>query len=298
MLELIGSTGYIKAMSHKFLIGASIGLSGIEAVLSDQNFNILEKKTNPFPGKVGKDSIVARLAKTITSLSEYHNAFAVGVSIPATFEQDNKRIISSTIKDLEDVDLFSLLSKKIDKPIFFFRRNFSIMLSEQAFGAAKELKDAVLVEIGRDISCALLLNGKIYKGAHNSAGLIGDTIVDITREKRNEDGTFTSLISQEGIETLTGKSVYEILKDSKNANLVSKQIIRDLKESLLTGLINAKLMLDPQAFIICGDILENYSLFETAFKDLQVEVKRGEIGPSASSLGAIVALYNRINKKS
>jgi glucokinase len=284
-------------MSHKFLIGASLGLSGIEAVLSDQNFNILEKKSNPFPTGLGKDSIVAKLAKTITSLSEYHNAFAVGVSIPATFDSDGKKIVSSSIKDIEDINLFIPLSKKIDKPIFFFRRNLSIILSEQAFGAAKNLKEAVLVEIGRDISCALLIGGKIYKGANNSAGLIGETIVDITREKRNEDGTFASFISQRGIENLTGQSVYELLKDSKNANLVSKQIIRDLKESLLTGLINAKLLFDPQAFIICGDILENFGLFEPAFKDLKVEVRRGEIGPSASSLGAVIALYNKVNNK-
>jgi predicted NBD/HSP70 family sugar kinase len=284
-------------MSRKYLIGASLGLSGLEAILSDDNFNILEKKTSAFPANLGKDSIVSRLAKTITSLSEYHNAFAVGISVPATFDQENKKVIDSSIKEIEDINLFTLLAKKIDKPIFFFRRNLSIILSEQAFGAAKNLKEAVLVEIGRDISCALLINGKIYKGANNQAGLIGETIVDITREKRNEDGTFASLISQKGIENLTGKSVYELLKDSKNTNLVSKQIIRDLKESLLTGLVNIKLLLDPQAFIICGDILENFSLFEPAFNDLQVEVKKGEIGPSGASLGAAIALYNKVNNK-
>ncbi len=284
-------------MSHKYLIGASLGYSGIEAITSDQNFNILEKKSNPFPGKLGKDTIVAKLSKTITSLAEYHNSFAVGISLPAVFDQSNKKIISSQIEGLEGVDIYSLLSRKIDKPIFFFRRNFSIMLSEQAFGAAKDLKNAVLVEIGRDISCALLIGGKIYKGSNNAAGLIDETIVDITREKRNEGGTFSSLISGEGIESLTGKSVYEILKDSKDSNLVSKQIIRDLKETLLTGFINAKLLLDPEAFIVSGEILQNYALFEAAFKDLGVEVKKGEIGSSAPALGGAIALYNKVNKK-
>lgn len=272
-------------------------MSGIEAILTDQNFNILEKKTNPFPGKLGKDTIVAKLSKTLTSLSDYHNAFAVGVSLPAVFDESNKKVISSRIHDLEGIDIYGLLSRKIDKPIFFFRRNFSIMLSEQAFGAGKDLSNAVLVEVGRDISCALLIAGKIYKGTRNAAGLIDETIVDITREKRTEGGTFDTLISGEGIESLTGKSVYEILKDSKDSNLVSKQILRDLKESLLTGFVNAKLLLDPEAFIITGEILQNYSLFEPAFKDLGVPVKKGEIGATASALGAAIALYNKVNKK-
>jgi predicted NBD/HSP70 family sugar kinase len=284
-------------MTKKYLIGASLGLSGIEAIICDNDFNILEKKKNPFPGDIGKDSLVAKLSKTITSLSDFHNCFAVGVSLPATFDEEQKKIINSSIKDLDGVNLFHMLSKKIDKPIFLFRRNFSIMLAEQAFGAAKEFQNAVLVEIGRDIGASILISGKIYKGASASAGLIGETILDITREKRNENGSFASLISGQAIESLTGKSVYEILKDSQSANLVSKQIIRDLKESLLTGLINAKLMLDPEAFIISGDILENYSLFETAFKDLGVIIKKTQIGSSAPALGAAVALYNKVNKK-
>lgn len=284
-------------MSHKLLVGASLGLSGIEAVLCDQNFNVLEKKTNPFPGNVGKDSIVSKLVKTVTSLGEFYNASAVGISVPGTPDPESKKVVSSTIKDLEGVNLYGLLSKKIDKPIFIFRRNQSILLAEQAFGVAKNLKDVVLIEIGRDISSAILIGGKIYKGSHGSAGLIGETIVDITREKRSEGGSFSSLISGEGIESMTGKSVYEILRDSKDADLVSKQIIRDLKESLLTGFINTKLMLDPEVFIICGDIMENFKLFENSFRDLGVVIKKGEIGPLASALGAVVALYNKVKQK-
>jgi len=284
-------------MNNHLLIGASIGQSGIEAILCDKSFNILEKKTNLYPGQIGKDSLVAKLAKTITSISQYHSAFAVGISVPAVLDSEGKKITNSTIKDLEGVNFYHLLSKKIDKPIFVFRRNLSILLAEQAFGSAKNLNDAVLVEIGRDIGSALLIGGKIYKGSSGAAGLIGDTIVDITREKRNENGSFASLISGEAIESLTGKSVYEILKDSSNTNMVSKQILRDLKESLLTGFVNAKLMLDPEAFVICGDILQNWRLFENSFKDLQVVIKKGEIGTSASALGAAIALYNKVRQK-
>jgi glucokinase len=284
-------------MSHKYLIGASLGQSGIEAVLCDNNFNIIERKSNPFPANSGKDSLIAKLGKTITSLAEFHNAFAVGVSIPAVFDEENKKIIASPVKDLENVNFYYLLSKKIDKPIFLFRRTLSILLAEQAFGVAKELENAILIEIGRDIGSAMLIGGKIYKGSSSAAGLIGETILDITREKRNENGSFASLVSGEAIESLTGKSVYEVIKNSSSANLVSKQIIRDLKESLLTGFINAKLMFDPEAFIVCGDILENYDLFENAFRDLKVKVKKGEIGTSAASLGAAVAVYNKVNKK-
>lgn len=284
-------------MDKRLIIGVSLGFSGIEAILCDGDFNILERQNKEYPGKVGKDSIIVRLAKTITSLADYHRAFAVGVALPATYDKESKKILSSSIEDLEGVDFFQLLSKKIDKPIFTFRRNTSLMLAEQAFGAASDYKNAVLVEIGRDISLSMLINGKIHRGNTDMEGQIGEMIVDITREKRNESGSFGSLVSGEGIETLTGKSVYEVLKNAPDSELISKQIIRDLKESLLTGLYNVKLIIDPEAFIICGDILENYKLFQPAFENLKVVVKKSELGKTAAALGAVVATYNQINKK-
>jgi len=284
-------------VTKKPIIGVSLGFSGMEAILCDGDFNILERQNKEYPGKVGKDSIVVRLAKTITALAEYHRAFAVGIALPATFDKEENKILTSPIEDLEGVNFFQMLSKKIDKPIFTFRRNTSLMLAEQAFGAASSYKNAVLVEIGRDISLAILIGGKIYRGNSVAEGQIAEMIVDITREKRSEAGSFGSLVSGEGIEALTGKSVYEVLKNAPNSEMVSKQIIRDLKESLLTGLYNVKLILDPEAFIICGDILENYALFKPAFENLKVVVKKSELGHTAAALGAVVATYNQINKK-
>jgi glucokinase len=279
------------------IVGASLGLGGIEAVLTDEEFNILESQERPFPGQLGKESIAVKVEKAITSLPAYHNASAVGIAIPAIFEDNGKKISRSTIEQLKDANFYQLMSKRISLPIFIFRRNFCSLLAEQAFGAAKSAKNAVLVEIGRDIAASFSVNGKIYRGANGEAGEIADVIVDITREKRNQTGGFGSLVSGEGIAALTGKSVYQILKENPDSKLLNQQIVRDLKESLLTGLYNVKLILDPELFIISGDILENYALFKTAFADLGVKIERSNLGKTSTALGAAIAAYNQSNKQ-
>jgi len=275
------------------IVGASLGLGGIEAVLTDEEFNILERQERPFPGKMGKESFMVKVEKTITSLPGYHKAYAVGFAIPATFEGNGKKVNDCSIEELKGSNIFQLLSKRITLPIFVFRRNFCSLLAEQAFGAAKEAKNAVLVEIGRDVAASFLINGKIYRGSNNAAGEIAHLIVDITREKRNSVGEFGGLVQGEGIEALTGKSVYQILRENPTSKLVNQQIVRDLKESLLTGLYNVKLLLDPELFIISGDILENYSLFKTAFADLGVKTEKSNLGKTSTALGAAIAAYNQ-----
>ncbi|OQA52555.1 MAG: Beta-glucoside kinase [candidate division WS2 bacterium ADurb.Bin280] len=283
-------------MKSDFLVGVSLGVGQVNAILCDGDFNILERESRPFAPKMGKESIATKIEKTITSLPSFHKAAAVAVAAPAIFDQTNKLIKSSSIDELLGANLYQLLSKKIDLPLFITRRSFCLMLAEQAFGQAKGRKNAVVVEIGKDIDCAFEINGKIFRGATGSSGQISSTIVDITREKRSSVGSFGSLVSGEGISALTGKSVYQILKENPKSDLVSKQIIRDLKDSLLTGLLNIKLMLDPEIFIITGDILENFNLFKGAFYDLGVEVFPSELGRDGAALGAAITAYNGIEK--
>ena len=284
-------------MKKNLLCAAAVGKDEISTLLCDQKFSAVEKKSTPYQSNLGRDSIIARIAKALTSLGEFHRAWAVGISLPATFDPTGKKIVRSQIKSLEGANIFQLLSKKINLPIFVFRRSFCSLLAEQAFGEARQAKNAVFVEIGRDTCAAFLIGGKIYRGATGGAGEIGKIIVDITREKRSGVGEFGALIAGEGLEALTGKSVYQILKENPRSELVTKQILRDLQESMLTGLYNVKLLLDPELFIIGGDIVENFPLFKTAFADLGVKVVKSSLGKDAPALGAAVAAYNQARKE-
>lgn len=283
-------------MKNNLMIGVSVGVGEINAIICDGHFEIIERKINPLPAKLGKESIVARVQKTITSLPSFRHAWAMGISFPAVLDKEGKKVIKSTIKELDGTNIYQLLAKKINLPIFISSRNFCSLLAEQAFGVAKDAKNACLVEIGRDINCAFLIAGKIYRGATNSSGKISKIIVDITREKRHGVGEFGSLISGEGIEALTGKSVYQILKENPKSELVNKQILRDLQESLLTGLYNVKLLFDPELFIINGDIVESFALFKTAFADLGVKVVKSPLGKDGPPLGAAIAAFNQARK--
>jgi len=280
---------------NKYIAGVSYGLGGIEAVLLDGNFATVEKLARPYIPKLGRESIISKIEKTVTSLPNFHQAVAVGVALPAVFDSSGKKVVSSPIKELEGADIYQMLSRKLNLPIFIQRREFCSILAERAFGAAKEFGDIAFVEIGRDVGAAFVVGGKVYRGKHNASGNIREMVLDITREKRHSAGSFGALVSGEGIEALTGRSIYQILKENPQSELVSKQILKDLKESLLTGLVNIKMLFDPEIFILSGDILENFSAFEPSFIELGVKVKKSPLGKIGPAVGAAIAGYNAIN---
>jgi len=274
-----------------------LGFSGIEAVICNEDFEIIHRVSRPHPGKLGKESLVAKISKALSSLKDFHLAYAVGIALPAVFDSDNKMVLESEVEEIIGQNIYQLFARRIDPPIYLFRRSFCSLLAEQAFGVAKNLKNAVMVEIGRDISASILIGGRIYRGHRNAAGRIAETIVDVTREKRSNSGSFRSLVTGEGIEALTGQSIYEILKNNPQSGAVTKQIVKDLKESLMTGLHNIKLIMDPEMFVVTGDILENYKLFEEVLRDLKVPTVRSQLDRTGPPLGAAIGAYNQFQKR-
>lgn len=278
----------------KNFVGIDVSLSGIRVVMLNESFDVSSEEFEKLPQASGKESLAARIQKAFLAIPQGDHIKAVGISLPAIYEKGNKKIISSEFPNLNGVRIYELLSDKIKYPLFFFRRNNTALLAEQALGEAVDEKNVVYLEVGKNITASFLINGKIVKGIDDKAGEISKMIIDISKEKNNGLGEFGPLISGKGIQDLTGKSVYEYLKGADKTDLTAKQVVRDLTESLLTGMYNLKIILNPELFILNGEILESYNLFTGAFLDLGVKVKKAKFNASASAIGAGISAYNQL----
>lgn len=61
------------------------------------------------------------------------------------------------------------------------------LLSEMCWGAAKNKKHVVGIAIGTGIGGAIVVNGRMYYGAHGSAGEVGFIVMDAKKRKSFED---------------------------------------------------------------------------------------------------------------
>lgn len=275
-------------------VGIDVSLAGIRVVMLNESFEVTSEEFQKLPAATGKESLAARVQKTFLEIPQGNHIKAVGVSLPAIYEPGNKKIVSSDLPNLNNVKIYELFADKIRYPLFFFRRNNTALLAEQALGEALGKKNVVYLEVGNNICASFLINGKIIRGVNDKAGEISKMIIDISKEKNNGLGEFGSLISGKGIQDLTGKSVYEYLKGAQKNDITVKQIVRDITESLLTGMYNIKIILNPELFILNGEILESFGLFTGAFLDLGVTVKESKFRLSASAVGAGISAYNQL----
>jgi glucokinase len=104
---------------------------------------------------------------------------AVGFGIPALVERDSGVARWSTHLPLEGVRFLDVMSERLGLPVVVDNDCNAALLAEARFGAARSATHAVLVALGTGIGSALLLDGKVYRGARGLGAEIGHMVIDL-----------------------------------------------------------------------------------------------------------------------
>jgi glucokinase len=182
-------------------------------------------------------------------------------------------------------------------------------------GAARGCRNVMSVTLGTGVGGGVIIDGKLWRGSHGSAGEIGHTTVDpfsglkckcgnigclelfasataIVRMTREMLSSFpdTSLRSDD----LTAEMVYDA---GQTGDELALAVFKRMGVYLGIGLANLINLIDPQIIVITGGVVNGWDLFsgemyrqveERAFRTTaqQVKIARAECGDNAGLLGA------------
>jgi len=99
---------------------------------------------------------------------------AVGVGTPGVVDPATGRVtLAPQLPGWEGIELGAQLEPRFDCPVLVDNEVRLSLLAERWRGAAQEVDDAFLVQIGVGIGGAVLFGGEVYRGAGGAAGEIG-----------------------------------------------------------------------------------------------------------------------------
>jgi glucokinase len=104
---------------------------------------------------------------------------AVGFGIPALVDFEAGVSRWSTHLPLADVPFRDLMSERLGLPVHVDNDVNVALLAEHRHGAAQGTEHALMVTLGTGIGGALLLGGRIYRGATGLGGELGHVVVDM-----------------------------------------------------------------------------------------------------------------------
>src|SRR5215204_5841924 len=302
--------------SESLVFAVDLGGTHLRVALVDDTGRILKQLKQETPKGDSAEGIVAALVKSAEGWDcDRQSVVAASIMVPGPVD---KAVIlqAPNLPSLVHFPLKAELEQKLGWPVFIENDANAAAVGEMWMGAARGCRDVVSVTLGTGVGGGVILDGKLWRGSHGSAGEIGHTTVDpfsglkckcgntgclelfasataIVRMTRESLSSFPgSSLKSDG---LSAEKVYEAGRDGDELALA---VFKRFGMYLGIGLANLINLIDPQIIVIAGGAVNGWDLFaeemyrqvdERAFRTTaqqQVKIARAECGDNAGLLGA------------
>ncbi len=178
--------------------------------------------------------------------------------------------------------LADLVSKKFGIPVAITNDANAAAIGEMTYGAARGLKDFIMITLGTGVGSGIVINGQLVYGHDGYAGELGHLIVKrnngrlcgcgrtgcletycsatgVARTAREflEARTEASLLRNIPIEDITSKDVYDA---AINGDKIAKEIFEYTGKILGEAMADMTVFSSPEAFIIFGGLAKSGEL--------------------------------------
>jgi glucokinase len=267
-------------------IGLDIGGTKIRGGLLDRSFKVLEVVEKPTQAKKGKKIVLENIYAVIEELLRKAKSNTlrsagvkgIGVSIRGLVDNQSGVIKKATMMpgDFRSVKLADLIKKKFKKKVVIDNDVNTFTLAESILGAGQGKSFVVGLTFGTGIGGGIVMDGKVYRGAHGAAGEMGHMIIEPNSYKWNcgQKGCFESLCSASAALKLyqdkTGEKVasLEIEQRFKAGEQSAKEVYAYMSHYLAVGLANIVHVLNPDVIVIGGGFGKLRFYIEPAKKEM------------------------------
>lgn len=275
----------MKISSSALTIGVDIGGTKVSAGVVDLDGNIIssDRRSTPVSGGV---ELIATITDLIKSLQERHDIAGIGISIAALISADQGTIVGApNIANLSKLNFVEELKKSFNMPVVAENDANSAMWAEYKFGNAKNLNPVMFFIIGTGMGGGLVIDGKLFKGANGIGAEFGHMIVQPNGIKCGcgangciEQYASGSALMRYAKEEMKADPIKakELLKYSdasgdisgatlttaaKQGNEIALSAFNKQADWLGSACASYTLLLDPQAIVIGGGVVEAGELF-------------------------------------
>ena len=310
-----------------FYAGIDLGGTNIAVGIVNDEFEIVAKasvKTNaPRPeGEIADD--MARATKMACEKAgiKVSDLNWVGVGTPGAADRYSGIVLRADNLGFNHTPLRNLLSERLEgKPVYIENDANAATYGEVVAGAAKGVKDVIMITLGTGVGGGIIVDGDIYTGNNCFGAELGHMVIEYNgvRCTCGRKGCFESYCSATALIRMTKEEMLNS-KDSKMWELAGgsidnvggrtsfdamrlgdeagKRVVDKYISYLAAGITNLINIFQPAVFIIGGGVCneKNYlldPLNEIVFKEEYSQVKEGrckivtaELGNDAGIIGA------------
>jgi len=288
------------------VIGLDVGGTNIKGVLMDGN-KVLKKTKFRIKSRKDKKIILTQIFDCIEKLRKFKKIKKIGIAIAGPVDFQRQKILNPpNLIALSNLYLGKVIQKKLGIKVIIEHDANCFALAEANWGAGKKYRSVFGVTLGTGVGGGMVVNKKIYHGAHGSSGEIGHITIEKNGRKCScgNYGCLEAYINDVGIKKIA-KDILKRNIDSlrtlddlaKNGNKLAIKIYEKAGRYLGIGLANIVDTIDPEIIVIGGGIMRaGKFILNPARKEMKknilsrsakrVKLYKAKLGKFAGAMGA------------
>jgi glucokinase len=239
--------------SNGLALGIDLGGTNLRIGVVDRAGRVVDLRIQPVDRLQSGEQIVSAIVCTARLLPLLKETSGIGLALSASVSADGSLGPGTTTHPgLAEYPLSNRLASELGRPCLMDNDANLALLGEAHFGAARGLRDVLLLTLGTGVGGGLMLGGRVRRGARSSAAEIGLTQVPVF-----PGPAFVSLESLSSPGALMRQ-----LKDAPgglyeraaNGDGHAQALIQQMDQYLGMAVANAHILLDLELVILAGGL--------------------------------------------
>lgn len=273
-------------------IGIDIGGTKVLGGVVDNKGTIIDSARRPTPASGGAE-LITTIIDLIKEFQGKHQIAGIGISVAALISKDQGTIVGApNIANLSKLNFVAELKKVFNLPVIAENDANAAMWAEYKFGNAQGLNPVIFFIIGTGMGGGLVVDGKLFRGANGIGAEFGHMIVQPNGLQcgcgafgcieQYASGSALMRYAKEAIAAnpkqaegllpmcngdfanLTGSILTQA---AKNGDELALAAFDKQADWLGSACASYTLLLDPQAIVVGGGVVEAGELFLTRVRN-------------------------------
>jgi len=314
-------------MRSSYAVGVDVGGTRIAVGLVERKGRVVKdaKRLTPKTGPFAVVDTIIDLVEEVSAGAHQSEIAGIGIGLPAQVDFLRQSVEFCTNLPLAGVDVRSLVMSRSKLDVTIDNDGHMAAIGESRYGAAKGVKDFLMITVGTGVGGGLFLDGAPYRGSRGLGGEIGHIVVKLDGDPCPCGGTghLESYVSRPAIaahgrkaaerpsgseiRTAAGGNIEAITAESvllaaRAGDAPAREILLECGDTLGRALVSCVNMLNPKLIVIGGGIGEAADfMVQRAAEVMQAEALAGRrdvsvvqavLGNDAGILGAAALAFD------
>ena len=168
-------------MRTTYAVGVDVGGTRIAAGLVERKGRIVRDKREltPHTGPFAVVDTIIDLVEDVSAGIHPSELAGVGIGLPAQVDFLRQEVEFCTNLPLAGVDVRSLVMSRTKSEVTIDNDGNLAALGESRYGAAKGVRDFLMITLGTGVGGGMFIAGEPYRGSRGLGGEIGHTVIDL-----------------------------------------------------------------------------------------------------------------------